>query len=82
MGDWVEGEEIRELLGGICVKTLQRYRSTHWLEGIHFSKPVQRCFYNRPMIEHWRIHGNSPEHHQAIDNFYRQSQPKGRRRSG
>jgi hypothetical protein len=44
--DLISGPEVRALLGGISVKTLQRYRDKHWIDGVHYVKRVQRCFYS------------------------------------
>lgn len=84
--DLISGAEVRRLLGGISVKTLQRYREKYWLEGIHYVKPVQRCVYNRLLIENWMLnHRADPAAHQrAIETWWHEQvkQPRLRKRGG
>ena len=66
--DLMSGSEVQKLLGGISVKTLQRYRLKHWTLGIHYMQPVQRCQYNRPLIEDWIVNRHEPQaHNRAIE---------------
>lgn len=69
--DLISASEVRDLLGGISPKTLQRYRDKYWIEGVHYLKPVQRCLYNRPLVHDWMInHSHDPmRHQQAIETW-------------
>jgi hypothetical protein len=74
--DLISSPEVRALLGGISVKTLQRYRDKRWIDGVHYFKPVQRCLYNRPLIQDWmRNAAHDPAAHQdAIEAWIRSQQ--------
>jgi Putative excisionase (DUF1233) len=74
--DLISGSEVRQLLGGISVKTLQRYRLKYWTEGVHYLKPVQLCRYNRPLIHDWILnHSHDPvRHQQAIEDWVKSQQ--------
>jgi Putative excisionase (DUF1233)/Helix-turn-helix domain len=80
-GDLMRGSEVMALLG-ISKKTLQRYRDDDWNEGIHYFKPKQQCYYNRPLIEDWiRNHGSDPAAHQrAMEAWLKASQTQKRSR--
>jgi hypothetical protein len=63
--DFMSASEVRELLK-VTDRTLSRYRLKHWVEGIHFTAPVQRILYIRPMILDWLVnHKTNPMAHQA-----------------
>jgi hypothetical protein len=63
--DFMSASEVRELLG-VCDRTLARYRLERWVEGIHFTAPVQRVLYIRPLILDWILnHKTDPMAHQA-----------------
>jgi hypothetical protein len=84
MLDLISGSDVRAMLGGISVKTLQRYRDKYWIDGVHFVKPVQRCLYNRPLIQDWMLnHVHDPAAHQrAIEAWVISQQgKKGRKAS-
>ena len=78
--DLMSGSEVRELLGGISVKTLQRYRLKYWTLGIHYVQPVQICQYNRPLIEDWIINRHEPQSHNRTIEAWVRSQPGNQRR--
>lgn len=82
--EFINGSEVRALLGGISLKTLQRYRDRHWIEGIHFIKPVQKCQYNQALIRDWMInHSHDPAAHQrAIELWVQAQQVKKPRKAG
>ena len=63
MLDLMSDLEVRELLGGISDKTLQRYRLNYWIPGVHYFCPVKKCQYNRPLIEDWIVNSEEPEVH-------------------
>ncbi len=78
--DLISGAEVRALLGGISLKTLQRYRDKHWIEGVHYLKPVQRCLYNRPLIQDWMLnHSHDPAAHQRTIEAWVMAQQQGRK---
>ncbi len=79
--DLISGSEVRQLLGGISVKTLQRYRLKYWIEGVHYLKPVQLCRYNRPLIQDWMLnHSRAPARHQQVIEDWVKSQQDTQRR--
>jgi hypothetical protein len=63
--DLIPASEVKRLLGGVCDRTIRRYRSNYWHRGIHYTQPVQRVMYVRPMIVDWILHRQEPGQHQA-----------------
>lgn len=76
----IKASEVRAMLGNISAVTLKRYRLKYWIEGVHYAKPVQQCFYNKPLIEDWMLHGRTDPatHRRTIEAFVKAQQ----RRSG
>jgi hypothetical protein len=66
--DLISGAEAQRLLGGICKRSLKRYRDKYWFEGCHYVQPVHRVLYIRPMIVHWMVNrkNNPKAHEEAI----------------
>lgn len=81
--DFLSSAEVRQILGGISQKSLDRWREKHWTEGIHYVQPGHKIIYIKPMIVDWMINGKvNPMAHQLAKEAWlakHQHQPKKRR---
>jgi hypothetical protein len=86
--DFLSGSEVRSLVGGISIKSLDRWRTKHWTEGIHYVQPGHKVVYIKPMIVDWMINGkvNPMAHQRAKEQWLaqnqHQAQPRSRRNAG
>jgi hypothetical protein len=86
--DFLSGSEVRSLVGGISTKTLDRWRLTHWTEGVHYIQPGHKAIYIKPMIIDWMINSkaNPMAHQRAKEQWLvqnqHQAQPRSRRNAG
>jgi hypothetical protein len=82
--DFLSGSEVRKLLGGISTKTLDRWRSKHWTEGVHYVQPGHRVQYVKPMIIDWMLNGKAdPAAHTLAKEEWAKAQrpPLGKRKA-
>jgi hypothetical protein len=57
--DFLSSSEVRQMLGGISQKSLDRWRVKHWIEGIHFVQPGHRVLFIKPMMLDWMLNGKA-----------------------
>jgi hypothetical protein len=81
--DFLSGSEVRSLVGGISVKTLDRWRLKHWTEGVHYVQPGHKVIYIKPMIIDWMINSkaNPMAHQRAKEQWLAQNQHQTQGRS-
>jgi hypothetical protein len=81
--DFLTSSEVRQILGGISQKSLDRWREKHWTEGIHYVQPGHRVIYIKPMIIDWMLHWktNPMAHQLAKEEWLVKNQPSRKRRS-
>jgi hypothetical protein len=67
---WGKLSELRERVQPWSKSTTQRYRKTHWTEGIHWRYDVAGdIIFNLPLINDWVCTGGEEAHQGAIEAY-------------